>query len=121
MADITLVGQLTISKGGAVFARQINMMAAISASVPGAAGGSPLIGTAAQELDLSQVTAPGVCYVRNSDATNFVTLGTLVDSNYVPFLKLLPGEAWPFRAAGATIAAKADTAAVRLDIYIADA
>jgi hypothetical protein len=86
-------------------------------------GGSQVIGHAAHEaLALADLTTPGVCYLRNRDATNFVQIGVDVSGDFYPLIKLMPGDAWIIRLpASVTPYAKADTAAVVLQREILDA
>jgi len=73
-------------------------------------------GTDAQGLAIPMLTTigtPGMLWVKNLDATNFITVGPRSGATYVPFVKIPPGEAYPFPLAVAAGAAfiQADTAA----------
>ena len=74
------------------------------------------IGTSAETINLGEITgAPGVFIIKNLDSTNFVEIGG--DSGLTVFkLKLLPGQFHAFQPSSATIYAKADTAAVRVQV-----
>jgi len=62
---------------------------------------------------LSTIGTPGMLWVKNLDATNFITVGPRSSATYVPFVKIPPGECYPFPLAVAAGAAyiQADTAA----------
>ena len=68
-------------------------------------------------LDLGGVITPGFAVFVNLDAVNFIQVGTDVGGPFpfVPFLKLKAGEiSGPMRIGTATIAALANTLAVKL-------
>lgn len=68
----------------------------------------------------STIGTEGYCFVRNLDATNFLTLGDFEGgSTYGSLIKLKPGECAMFRLdATAVIRGVADTAACLLEIII---
>ncbi len=70
---------------------------------------------------MQDVSTLGVALFRNLDATNYVEVGIDVAAAFYPFVKLLPGEAWPMRMGTLAPYAKANTAAVRLQYDIYDA
>ena len=74
------------------------------------------IGTTAELIALGDIAgAPSQIVIKNLDATNFVEIGG--DSGLTVFkLKIAAGEAVLFRATSGTIYAKADTAAVRVQV-----
>lgn len=74
------------------------------------------IGTTEESISLADVSAVGWIHVRNLDATNFITLGTVTNQRGI---KLLAGESCAFRAANNALFIKADTAAcnVAIDIF----
>ena len=67
-------------------------------------------------VEPAAVGTPGYYFIKNLDATNFVTIG--LTSSYA--VKLLAGEIALFRAAGA-IYALADTASVNLEYWVIEA
>lgn len=75
------------------------------------------IGTSDEALAInSDIGTAGVGWLRNLDATNYVTVGVRDGSaTYIPLLKLKPGEAQLVRFATNTIYAKANTATVVLE------
>ena len=77
------------------------------------------IGFAAHEaIALGDLSVPGVFGFRNLDATHYVEIGLDVSAVFRPLIQLLPGEAASGRfAAGAVPYAKANTAAVKLNVF----
>lgn len=68
--------------------------------VDGAKGPSPgaltvsLLGT---DVDLSELSTPGLCIIRNLDDTNFVEVGIYDGQEFYPLMEVLPGESYPLR------------------------
>lgn len=82
-------------------------------SIPTTAGGTVIATTG--------LTTPGYCYVKNLDATNYVELGPTSGGAIIPFGKLKAGEQCLVRlAAGISLRALANTAAVKILIVIYD-
>jgi hypothetical protein len=98
-SEATLRVSLTIKKGNLTYSSQ---PAGYNADVSGTFGPTPSavhVPTAGVDVDLSALTAPGLCRVMNLDDTNYVQLGTRdPDSNrFYPLMRLLPGESFVFR------------------------
>jgi hypothetical protein len=55
--------------------------------------------TAGVDVNLSQLTQPGVAWIQNLDANNKVVVGIFdpAINKFIPFLDVLPGEFWPIR------------------------
>jgi len=75
---------------------------AFNADVAGSKGPVPGAFAATVEgtdIDLSELTTPGLCRVQNLDDTNFVTVGVwdVSATEFYPLLELLPGETFVFR------------------------
>ncbi len=77
------------------------------------------IGTVEEVVTHAEVSTEGVTYLRNLDATNFVQFGP-EDTGAMRIIgKLKPGEFAFFRMAPSVVLrAKADTAAVKLDVRV---
>lgn len=61
--------------------------------------GAILVSVEGTDVDLSQLTTPGLCIIQNLDPTNFVTLG-IWDTEaelLFPLLEFMPGEGFPVR------------------------
>lgn len=73
-----------------------------------------VVGTSEENLDVGDVTTPGLIYLRNTDGTNFISYGTVTtDLGFV----LLPGEQNLVRLkSGETLIVQADTAECKLEI-----
>ena len=80
-----------------------------------------LIGTSAETVTFSAITgAPQMVLIQNLDPTNFIEIGG--DSGLTVFkLKILAGMSNLVSLSSATLYAKADTAAVRLQIVAIEA
>ena len=64
---------------------------------------------------MGDVATPGLVLLLNLDAANYIEVGADADA---PFVKLKAGEFALFRAGGATLSAKAHTAACLLEYAI---
>jgi hypothetical protein len=83
-------------------------LSSVLQSIPTTAGGTAL-------AIASSVTTAGLAYFRNTDTTNYVTIGHQVSGTYYPILKLEPGEVAVSRLATLSLYALANTAAVVLE------
>lgn len=61
--------------------------------------GAMLVGTDGTDVDLSELTAPGLCWIHNMDPNNYVTVGIRDPERtlFYPLIELLPGESYPLR------------------------
>jgi hypothetical protein len=95
MADeATIKAGLQVKKGNIDY---LNRPIQFTADVDGTKGPTPgavSCTTAGTDIDLSELTTPGWCVLRNIDPTNFVSVGVWHPQNneFFPFLELLPGE-----------------------------
>lgn len=72
------------------------------ADVDGSKGPSPgavTVSTSGTNIDLTELTTPGLCRIMNQDPTNYVTVGVKDTSSgiFYPLMELLPGESYVFR------------------------
>ena len=119
MADeITISGSLKVSNGLLTSSRSVTRLQANQAAQVSREGVQS-IGTTYEAIDLGDVATAGYVYIRNIDTTNYVEIGTEASSAFAPVIRLLAGEAALFRA-GAVLFAKANTAAVKIDVLILD-
>lgn len=73
-------------------------------------------------LDLGSVSNSGWALFENLDSTNYVEVGVQVSGTFYPFLRLLAGERAVCRVSqAATLYARANTSAVKLDFTIMEA
>lgn len=114
--------KLQAVKNGAVLADTGEINAEFDLTGDDAAGGTQIIGTSTEAIDINDVTiANAHFWVKNTDPTNFVVLSMANDASN-PFCKLTPGQFAYFRAAASgTYYAKADTASVRIAYNIVEA
>lgn len=119
--EITVSATLKCINGDFTFNRKISGQQYDQAAL-GSRGGTQEIGFAAHEAILiTDVTTEGWVIMRNVDDTNFVDVGVDVAAAFEPFLRMEPGEFCLFRnskAAGTTMYAQADTAAVKLEYMV---
>lgn len=106
-----MAGEIQVSAGltirqldasGNILLQYTSLPAAFLADMTGAKGPVPGAFTAATtgtDVDLSELTTPGVCIIKNFDDTNYVTYGMWdPESNlFYPLGEVQPGEAWPLR------------------------
>lgn len=106
--------QATARKNGAEVA--INTSFNLTMTGDGMFNATQSIGTTAETVSFGDITgAPGMVIVKNLDDTNFVELGG--DSGLTVFkTKLLAGQWCMFQPTSGTMYAKADTAAVRVQV-----
>ena len=77
-----------------------------------------IIGTSSESVLLGDVTTIGYVYLRNMDATNFVSISALATAVAgTSFCKLLAGDACIFKAVSTQLTAIADTAPVNLQVF----
>lgn len=80
------------------------------------------VGTTHEALTVGDLASAGYCTITNLDATNFAELGVDVSGTFYPVVRVDAGKkAGPFRLSSLTRHVQADTAAVNLDITIAEA
>lgn len=115
--ELTVSVSLSFLKG--------NLSSAITRQVTGAkftVSGSDVtlktqtIGTAEEAIILGDVATPGFMFVKNLDATNFVTIRPATGGD--DCVKLLKGECALFRHAGTAPFAIADTAPVAIEYML---
>jgi hypothetical protein len=114
-SEISLTVVLTATKSFLSLDRR----ATLNIDMTGTRYGSTLqtIGTSNEALNLNaDIGTSGVFYLRNTDATNFVTIGVRDGSStYIPLIKLKPGEVATGRLATSAVYAQANTANVVLE------
>lgn len=100
--EATIQSSLAITKDNLSYR---TAAASFRADVTGTKGPSPgaiTVSVSGTDVDLSQLTRPGLCYLKNLDSTNYVTVGMRDPDtgSFQPMLKLLPGEGFVLRLAG---------------------
>jgi len=114
--EITLNLKLAVSNG---FLVQRFDPSTLTVTMTGttAAGGAQTIATTVTSLGITNVSTCGYAYFRNTDATNYVEIGTGTGT-FVAFAKLKAGEAAILRLGTNAPTARANTAAVNLQYFI---
>lgn len=119
-----MANEITITDSGAVvnggYRDQLTFGGTyrVDQAAAGSAGGIRTIGTSAENLVLTDIATPGILYVKNLDATNFVEIG-VDNTGFVAMAKLEPGDP-PARfriADSTTIQLKADTASCNVQFW----
>lgn len=94
MADATIRASLTIDKGNISYQSKPTQFTASIATGKGPAPGAFAVSTAGTDVDLSELTQPGLYRIQNLDATNFVTLGIWDGVSFFPIHEILAGETY---------------------------
>ncbi len=77
------------------------------------------IGTSEEDITLTDIGTNGWCWMKNCDTANFIKFGPKSAGAMIEFGRLFAGEECVFRlAAGVTMRAIADTAAVKCQIVV---
>lgn len=107
-----------------------NFISSLVGTYNGPTPGAISVSVAGTDVSLAQLTTPGFCVITNLDLTNFVSVGTWGDSEFIPLIEVGPGEFAMFKLSrnlgksygvgtgttdsGATLRLKADTAACKV-------
>jgi hypothetical protein len=114
---ITITAQLSVLNGNLTLMRQANGLQ-FNQSGGQYSGGAVSVPTSATALTLTNSTVGGWGFFRNTDTTNFITLGLTVSATYYPMVQIPAGGVALFPIGTTAIYAKADTAAVTLDFDV---
>jgi hypothetical protein len=103
--EATIRSSLIILKddgSGTTLLQYAGQPTAFQADVTGTFGPTPgafAASTAGTDVDLTELTTPGLCRIMNQDDTNYVTVGMWdpEGSTFYPMMELLPGETYVFR------------------------
>jgi hypothetical protein len=97
--SFTVVSQLkqTNGNGQTTYQSLPNSFSAIQTNANGPSPGMITATTGGTNISLSQLAVPALCRIMNTDATNYVTIGTYVGTTFTPFMELQPGESFVFR------------------------
>lgn len=100
MADeATIRASLQIDSGNLSYSSKPTAFQADVAGSKGPVPGAITVSVDGTDVDLSELTTPGLCRIMNLDDTNYVTVGIYDTSatEFYPLLELLPGETFVFR------------------------
>lgn len=97
--EATIQTSLQIVKGSKQYR---SIPSSFRADVSGSGGPTPgaiLVSTAGTDVDLTQLTSPGLCRIQNTDAGNYVEVGVWNpdQSEFYPLMRILPGESYVLR------------------------
>lgn len=98
--EITVRNSLSVKNGNLDFRSNPTVFKADMTGLDGPTPGTITCAVApGTDVDLSELSTPGMCFVQNLDATNYVTIGIRDPENnlFFPFMELLPGEFSVFR------------------------
>jgi len=117
--EITITARLAVRHGNLYITEDPGSIS-LTQSSPLHVGGTQVIPSASHAaLDLNDVTTRGYCYMRNTDTSKHITLGTDSSGTFIPFAHLEPGEFCLFRMGAAVVPyAKADTGTANLHYTI---
>lgn len=96
--EINLRASLTIKKGALDFRSNPSQFILSQSGVGGPTPGTILCAVApGTDVDLTELTTPGACYLQNLDATNYVTVGIFdpETNRFFPMLELPPTVGYP--------------------------
>lgn len=110
---ISMQTGLSYSKGGDI--AQVAEAFTITVSGTARMSGRQTIGTTEEQLVLGDVSSVGIVWIKNLDATNFLTVGTVTNQRG---FRINPGESFAFRAANNAIFCAANTAAVDVSYHV---
>jgi hypothetical protein len=91
-ADATIRISLQIRKGNLNYQSQPTGYTVSIATAKGPTPGALAVPTAGINVDLSELSHPGFCWIQNLDSTNYVRWGIHDGATFHPVGKLLPGE-----------------------------
>jgi hypothetical protein len=119
--EINYFGFLSVAKGNlSERVDAVNLQADLAGSRR--IRNTQIIGTTYEAIALGDLASVGFAMFRNLDTTNYVEIGGEQGANFVPVLRLNPGEtAGPLRLASTSVFGRANTAAVNLDCTIFEA
>ena len=90
--EITITARLAVRHGNLYITEDPGTVS-VTQSSPLHVGGTQVIPSAGHaSLDLNDVTTRGYAYMRNTDASKHITIGTDSSGTFVPFMVLEPGD-----------------------------
>ena len=136
--EVSVQAAITIASGNLNYRSNPTSFTADLTGAFGPTPGALTISTDGEDIDLSELTSPGWCIIRNIDATNFIEWGIWDGVEFIVVGRILPGQsAGPFQLSpnigasyatgtattdsGNTLRLKADTAAAKAIVDIFEA
>lgn len=90
---------LRVQVGNLKYHSQPTQFNADMSAAKGPTPGSFLAALEGTDVDLSELTTPGLCRIMNLDTTNYVEVGIFDGVSFYPLMELLPGESFVIRLA----------------------
>lgn len=115
--EITATTSIAVVNGSSKLSRQTSKQ--ITQNSIGTYQNTQTVGTTYEAVAIgADLGTAGMAVFTNLDLTNYVEVGLEVSAAFYPFAKLKAGETWQGRLATSTIFAKANTAAVKLEVIV---
>jgi hypothetical protein len=115
--EITATTSITVTNGSSKHSRQTSKQ--ITQNAIGTYQNTQTVGTTYEQVTIGgDLGTAGYAVFTNLDLTNYVEIGLEVSAAFQTFIKLKPGESAQLRLATSTIHARANTAAVKLEVIV---
>lgn len=97
--EITVQAMLQVNNTNLNYLSTPTTFQATQNNVGGPTPGTITVSVAGTDVDLSELTVPGLCRMRNLDQSNYVQVGVWNpdQSEFYPLIRLKPGEFFVFR------------------------
>lgn len=118
--EITMLQQLTVSKGALSISRKIPTTIDMTGNRSSEGAFSVAAGSEGVAIPVGDLSTAGVYSLLNTDATNYIEIGIQVAGTFYPFGKLKPGESMQGRLGTNAPYARAHTAACVLEFHIVE-
>jgi len=112
--EIQMTAGLSVTNGTLQFNSLPKTVAITQTTKNGPSPGAVTVSTSGTTVSLASLTTPGVCWLFNNDATNYVRYGLYISSTFYPFGKLKPGEGAVFRLSDDILTANTAAAVFRM-------
>lgn len=97
--EASIQSNLRLSVGSLNYQSRPTQFYADVSAAKGPTPGNVLCALTGTNVDLSELTTPGLCRIMNLDSTNYVEVGIYDGASFYPLMELLPGESFVFRLA----------------------
>lgn len=115
--EATVRASLSVKKGNIDYASRPGSFQADVSGTNGPTPGAMAVATAGTDVDLTELTTPGLVRLKNLDATNFFEYGIWDGATFHELGEVQPGEEYVLRLSrnftSTSLRLKADTAAVK--------
>lgn len=113
---VTISTQLKIvdANGNAIYQSLPTSFTGTQTATNGPSPGMVTATTSGVTVSLAQLSTAAYGRIRNTDPTNFVTVGLYDGTTFRPFCELLPGESYPLRLSRTLLTANAGADVLRV-------